>query len=151
LGRRAHRRGGFHGGVARPNRNNGEGRRPVEAVDSSRFGNMAGAWEVIGVALVQQEENRSSLMVGGGSGTLAVASVLGIFSQRKLLMLGRPSDREVELTGGGWVMGGAVGIGTVRGGAEQRRGRGGARRRGERRKPLALCTPFIATRGGGRQ
>jgi hypothetical protein len=78
----------------------------VEAVDSSRFGNMAGAWEVIGVALVQQEENRSSLMVGGGSGTLAVASVLGIFSQRKLLMLGQPSDREVELTGGGWVMGG---------------------------------------------
>jgi hypothetical protein len=58
LGRRAHRRGGFHGGAARPSGNSGEGRCPVEAVDSSRFGNVAGAWEVIGVALVQQEENR---------------------------------------------------------------------------------------------
>jgi hypothetical protein len=34
-----------------------------------------------------------------------VALVLGIFSWRKVLVLGWPSDGEVELTGGGPVMG----------------------------------------------
>jgi hypothetical protein len=60
----------------------------------------------------------------GSRGKLAVASVLGVFSQSKLLVLGRPSDGVVELTGGALVMGGggAVGVGTVRGGEEQRRG-----------------------------
>jgi hypothetical protein len=35
-----------------------------------------------------------------------VASVLGVFSWSKLLLLGRPSDGVVELTGGAPVMGG---------------------------------------------
>jgi hypothetical protein len=38
-------------------------------------------------------------------------------------VLRRPSDGVVELTGGALVMGGgAVGVGTMRGGEEQRRG-----------------------------
>jgi hypothetical protein len=37
---------------------------------------------------------------------VVVPLVLGIFSWRKLLVLGQPSDGEVELTGGAPVMGG---------------------------------------------
>jgi hypothetical protein len=44
---------------------------------------------------------------------VVVPLVLGIFSWRKLLVLGQPSDGEVELTGGAPVMGAAIGVGTV--------------------------------------
>jgi hypothetical protein len=42
----------------------------------------------------------------GGRQKAVVASVLGVFSRRKLLVLGRPSDGEVDLMGGALVMGG---------------------------------------------
>jgi hypothetical protein len=49
-----------------------------------------------------------------------VASVLGAFSWSKLLLLGRPSDGVVELTGGAPVMGGGVVVvDIVQGGEEQ--------------------------------
>jgi hypothetical protein len=58
FGRRSHRRGGFHGAVARPKGNGGEGRRLVVAVDSLWFEKVAGAWEVIGMVSAEQEDNQ---------------------------------------------------------------------------------------------
>jgi hypothetical protein len=55
--RRAHRRGGFHGGTARPKGNSGEGRRPVVVVGSSWLEKVARTRAVIGVALMEQEDN----------------------------------------------------------------------------------------------
>jgi hypothetical protein len=48
--RRAHRRGRFHGGAAQPEGNGGEVWRPVVVVGSSRFGKVARAQAVVGVA-----------------------------------------------------------------------------------------------------
>jgi hypothetical protein len=84
-----------------------------------------------------------------------VASVLGVFSQSKLLVLRRPSDGVVELTGGALVMGGGQ---SALARCEEERSRGvdeehsvRARRQGEWKKPSALHAPFIAMRGGERQ
>jgi mRNA-degrading endonuclease toxin of MazEF toxin-antitoxin module len=56
--RRAHRRGSFHGEMARPEGNDGEGRRPVVVVDSSRFRKVTGARVVVGVASTEREGSR---------------------------------------------------------------------------------------------
>jgi hypothetical protein len=56
--RRAHERGSFHGGAARSKGNGGEGRRPVVVVGNSRFGKVARARAVVGVALTEQEGSR---------------------------------------------------------------------------------------------
>jgi hypothetical protein len=53
--RRAHRRGRFHGGAAQPEGNGGEVWRPVVVVGSSRFGKVARAQAVVGVASMEQE------------------------------------------------------------------------------------------------
>jgi hypothetical protein len=56
--RRAHWRGSFHGGAARPEGNGGEGRRSVVVVGSSRFEKVAGARAVVGVASMKREGSR---------------------------------------------------------------------------------------------
>jgi hypothetical protein len=56
--------GGFHGGVARPEGNGGEGRRPVVQVGGSWFGKVVGTWAVVGVALMERIGGRRRL--GGG-------------------------------------------------------------------------------------
>jgi hypothetical protein len=56
-GWRAHQRGGFHGGTARPKGNGDEGWCLVVVVNSSRFGKVAGARAVVGVASVEQKDN----------------------------------------------------------------------------------------------
>jgi hypothetical protein len=46
--------GGFHGGAAQPEGNGGEGRRPVEEVGGSWFGNVVGTWAVVGMASTER-------------------------------------------------------------------------------------------------
>jgi hypothetical protein len=56
--RRAHQRGSFHGGVARPEGNVSEGRRSVVVVGSSRIEKVAGAWAIVGVVSTAREGSR---------------------------------------------------------------------------------------------
>jgi hypothetical protein len=53
--RRAHRRGGFHGGVAWPEGNSGEGRCPVVVVSGSRFRMVVETRVVVGVASIERK------------------------------------------------------------------------------------------------
>jgi hypothetical protein len=46
--------GGVHGGVTRPEGNDGEGRRPVVEVDSSRLGKVVGTRAVVGAASTER-------------------------------------------------------------------------------------------------
>jgi hypothetical protein len=56
--RRAHRRGSFHGGMTRPEGNDGEGRCPMVVVGSSWFRKVARARVIVGVASTEWEGRR---------------------------------------------------------------------------------------------
>jgi hypothetical protein len=56
--RRAHRRGGFHGGTARPEGNGGEARRPMVVVGNSWYRKVVGTRAIVGVASTEREGSR---------------------------------------------------------------------------------------------
>jgi hypothetical protein len=56
--------GSFHGGMARPEGNNGEGRRPVVEVGGSRFRKVVETRAVIGVASMERVGGRRQLGSG---------------------------------------------------------------------------------------